>query len=241
MCKSLIAPECEFSYLSSSTYLGTIPFSEPVIFGNITSSDITITIDGPLAPYSFDYTIDETTGFIEGETSDKFRIQFSFLSTLAGKEKGKLVCLIKIETITIKFNNPDIVHDLDGNPLMTEKLEKKIPFSYVVLLESEKAAASSQSNGSLFAMLLAFGTSTFISVALGGTVEATWLLFGCIQMMSFVPLFNLNLPANFREFTKNLSVLHGEPQAIPNLFEHYVDTTGLEPFNEYFYLMSKHQ
>ena len=155
------------------------------------------------------------------------------------KKKVMQICVINIETITIKFNNPDIVHDLDGNPLLTEKLEKKIAFSYVVLLESEKAAASTQSNASLFTMLLAFGTSTFISVALGGTVEATWLLFGCIQMMSLVPLFNLNLPANFREFSKNLSVLHGEPQAIPNLFEHYVDTKGLEPYNEYFYLMSK--
>ena len=132
------------------------------------------------------------------------------------------------------------MHDLDGNPLQTAKLEKKIPFSYVVLLESEKAAAGTQSNASLFTLLLTFGTSTFISVALGGTVEATWLLFGCIQMMSFVPLFNLNLPANFREFAKNLAVLHGEPQAIPNLFEYYVDSTGLKPFNDYFYLMSKY-
>jgi hypothetical protein len=75
-------------------------------------------------------------------------------------------------------------------------------------------------------------------VALGGTVEATWLLFGTIQLMSLVPLFNLNIPANFREFSKNLAVLHGEPEAIPNLFENFVDSKNLKPFNEYYELMS---
>lgn len=109
----------------------------------------------------------------------------------------------------------------------------------MVISEEDKAAAGQQSNASLITMLLTFGTSTLISVALGGTVEATWLLFGCIQLMSFVPLFNLNLPANFREFSKNLAILHGEPEAIPNLFEDYVDVQGLEPYNEYFYLMSR--
>ena len=43
---------------------------------------------GLLLHMNFEYTIDNSTGFIEGEMSDKFRIQFSFLSTLAGKEKG---------------------------------------------------------------------------------------------------------------------------------------------------------
>ena len=58
--------------------------------------------------------------------------------------------------------------------------------------------------------------------------------------MSLIPLFNLNLPANFREFAKNMAALHGEPKFVPNLFEHIVDRSMAKPFNEYFALMSKH-
>jgi len=87
--------------------------------------------------------------------------------------------------------------------------------------------------------LLTFVTSTFITVALGGTIEATWLLLGTLQLMSFIPLFNLNLPGNFREFSRNLAVLHGEPQILPNIFESRIDTKDLEPLNNYFQLMGK--
>mmetsp|Transcript_19371 Transcript_19371/g.22556 ORF Transcript_19371/g.22556 Transcript_19371/m.22556 type:complete len:136 (-) Transcript_19371:656-1063(-) len=120
----------------------------------------------------------------------------------------------------MNFNNKKVVQDLDGNYLETASVEKKIPFLLIVISDAEKATASGQSTASIISLLLTFGTSIFVSVVLGGTVEATWLLLGTIQMMSFVPLFNLNLPANFREFSKNLAVLHGEPTAIPNLFEH---------------------
>lgn len=139
----------------------------------------------------------------------------------------------------MNFNNKKIVQDLDGNYLETNSVEKKIPFLLIVISDAEKATASGQSTASIISLLLTFGTSIFVSVVLGGTVEATWLLLGTIQMMSFVPLFNLNLPANFREFSKNLAVLHGEPTAIPNLFEHFVDTSKQKPYNDYFALMSK--
>lgn len=84
----MIGPEAEFSYLSSTTYLGTIALSETVVFGNITKSDVTIEITGPLSPYTFDYTIDNTTGFNTGELGDKFRIKFTFQSSLAGSYQG---------------------------------------------------------------------------------------------------------------------------------------------------------
>ena len=121
---------------------------------------------------------------------------------------------------------------------MNLKVSKEIPFFLSFISDEEKAAAKSQSNASLLTLLLTFGSSTFISVILGGTIEATWLLFGCIQLMSFVPLFNLNLPGNFREFSKNLAALHGEPGILPNLFENFINSTELEPYNDFFDLMS---
>jgi hypothetical protein len=129
--------------------------------------------------------------------------------------------------------------DIDGNDLQTDFVTNEIPFFLVVLSDEDKAAAGSQSNASLLALLLTFGTSTFISVALGGTIEATWLLFGTIQLMSLVPLLDMNLPANFRQFSVNLAVLHGEPEAIPNVFENFIDIKTLKPYNDYFELMSE--
>ena len=89
-CKSTIGPSSEFSTISSSNYLGTIALSKTVVFGKYTASDITITIDGPLRPYSFTSKIDSSTGFIEGSTGTKFKIQFEFLSSLAGSNQGNL-------------------------------------------------------------------------------------------------------------------------------------------------------
>ena len=139
------------------------------------------------------------------------------------------------------FNDRTRIEDVDGNKLQTIETDRSIPFMLVVLTDSEVQAAATQSNVSLLTLVLTFGTSTIISILLGGTVEATWLLFGAIQLMSFVPLLNMNLPANFREFSKNLAALHGEPEAIPNLFEIYISKEGKLPFTEYFELMSEYE
>ena len=146
---------------------------------------------------------------------------------------------MQIETITVKFNNKTIIQDLDGNNLETDFVTKQIPFFLVVVSEQDKAQASQNSVLSIISLILTFATSIFISVVLGGTIEATWLLLGTLQMMSLIPLFNLNLPGNFREFAVNLAVLNGEPQFFPNVFELFIDTSNLKPFSPYFELMSK--
>ena len=88
ICKYKIGPKWEFSTISSSSYLGTIALSENVTFNKYTEGDIIITISGPLSPYKFTYKIDNTTGFVDGQTGMKFRIQFNFQSSLAGSNKG---------------------------------------------------------------------------------------------------------------------------------------------------------
>lgn len=87
--KSLVGPECEFAYLSSSSYLATVTWLENVTFSTLNEGDIEITIDGPMSPYSFDFVINETTGWVEGDINDKFKIQFTFKSSLSGYGSGK--------------------------------------------------------------------------------------------------------------------------------------------------------
>lgn len=228
---SLISPEWVITSISSETHLMKISCTETVKFNEIDNSDLSIEIDGPLSPYKFDYVIDSSTDYIIGAVGSSFGIQFEFLSSLYGDLK---------ETITITIHNNQILEDLDGNYLKTVEMKIKIPFYLTVLTSEEKRVAQAQSGFSIVTMLLTFGTSFFIQVVLGGTIEATWLLLGTLQLMSFLPLLNLNLPANFREFNKNLAVLNGEPGFLPNIFEAYYDSLGVEikPYNRYFEMMN---
>ena len=220
--------------------MGTIAFSETITFNELKSEDIQITIDGPLSPYTFEYLIDNSTGFVTGQKGNKFGIRFTFKSSLMGSYQGKRHFILSLETITVKFLNEKIVQDVYGNYLGTSLVTKQIPFFLVVMSASEQQTASSQSTASIVSMLVTFGTSTLISVLMGGTIEATWLLLGTVQLMSFVPLLNMNLPSNFREFSKNLAMLNGEPQSLPNLFEYVISSDNQKPYNNYFELMSKH-
>lgn len=137
------------------------------------------------------------------------------------------------------FNDKSDYKNVYGNNLETDSVSTTIPFSLAYLSEDQKRQAQSQANLSIISILITFGTSLIISVLLGGKIEASWLLLGTLQLMSLVPLLNLNLPANFREFSKNLAILHGEPERIPNIFEEFVDSDNLQPFSPYFELMSK--
>ena len=89
-CISLIGPKCEFTYVSSTSYLGSIAFTENVTLGNLNDGDLEITISGPLSPYEFNYYLNESTGYTVGKVTDKFKIQFEFLSSLAGYNKGRV-------------------------------------------------------------------------------------------------------------------------------------------------------
>ena len=213
------------------THAISIACDEVVRFNEITDNDIDISIDGPLSPYKLEFTVDSTTGYVVNSTGSTFRIKIKLLSSLLGNYK---------ETITVTFNNQSIMKDVDGNNLETTRMEIQVPFSAVVLSADEEAQANSQSSFSIISLILTFGTSMLIQVVLGGTIEATWLLLGTLQLMSLLPLLNLNLPANFRQFSKNLAVLNGEPGAIPNYFEYYYDTLDIdkEPYNYYFELMN---
>lgn len=227
----MIGPKCEISSISSVNHFINIVCDEDVIFNTVDDGDISIEIEGPLSPYSYSFIIDNTTGFSTGTTSYKYAINIVFESSLFGENE---------ELIKITYNDLSILQDIDGNYLQTSYMEVEVPFQLIVLSEDEKAAASSQSSASIISLLLTFGTSVLIQMVLGGTIEATWLLLGTIQLMSLLPLLNMNLPANFREFSKNLAILNGEPEAIPNIFEYYYDTLDVikEPFNAYYEIMN---
>ena len=140
------------------------------------------------------------------------------------------------ESISVDVHNPKIITDLDGNGLRTTYMEDLISFYVFVVSDEEKEQARNQAYFSISSVFMSFGTSYLIQLILGSAIEATWLLLGTLQLMSLLPLISLNLPSNFREFSKNLAVLNGEPGAIPNIFESYYDSidVGKEPYNRYY-------
>lgn len=226
-CKSLIPPYCNLNSISEISIRAVVICSESVQLNQIQDGDITIEISGPLAPYQFSYAIDETTGYEVGDIVISYLIEFTFETSLYGDNQ---------DIISMTINNNTFIEDLDQNYLATDYSEITVPFPYYSLTEEEKRAAEQQSNSSVISLLLTFGSSFLIQFVFGSKIEASWILLGTLQMMSFLPLLNLNLPTIFREFSKNLSVLHGEPEAFPNIFKYYYDTLDLviEPFNDFF-------
>ena len=87
----LVAPKAEFSTLEESTSQGSITFDQKVKLGPIETGDIEIRIEGPFAPYTFSYLIKNETGYIEDEYKQSFKIQFTFTSSLAGGNQGKII------------------------------------------------------------------------------------------------------------------------------------------------------
>jgi len=232
-----VSPYCDFVNVNSETHEANIAFTESIVLQSLEPNDLQISMEGPLAPYEFDFEISPATGYVVGNTVKSFKIKLKFKTSLYGDLGGKPRLLICVEKIIIVFNRDKFL-DTDGNRLMTETAEAEIDFFLIVISDEERQAAEAQSGISIISIILTFGTSILFSVVLGNQIEATWLLLGTLQLMSLTPLFNLNLPQNFRVFSVNLAVLHGEPQFLPNLFEYMIDQKGLEPFNPYFDLMS---
>lgn len=87
----MVAPKAVFSTLEESTSLGSISFDQKVRLGSIEQGDIEIEIDGPFAPYSFSFEINNETGYVEGELTQTLKIKFSFTSSLVGGNQGKLI------------------------------------------------------------------------------------------------------------------------------------------------------
>lgn len=68
----------------------TITCNEDVRFLSMSPGDVKIEIDGPLAPYAFEFKVDDTTGFFPGKISRTFSIVLRFKSSLAGSSQGNI-------------------------------------------------------------------------------------------------------------------------------------------------------
>lgn len=86
-CKSLNGPVCQITKQLHQDSL-IVSCTETVQFYDINPGDINVTIDGPLAPYQFDFEVGESTGFVSGTQSKTFKIKINLKSSLYGNEQG---------------------------------------------------------------------------------------------------------------------------------------------------------
>ena len=101
-------------------------------FLDYSSEDFHVDIRGPREPYDFTYELGDTTGLTVGQATRGFSIKLTMLSSLLGGNMEKLF---------LTFKRPAVIHDHDGNQLITEETSSEFRFSIQALTpEQEKAA-----------------------------------------------------------------------------------------------------
>ncbi len=125
----------------------------------------------------------------------KLSIQVSVPCSLTGKA----------EVFYVTFNSPALVIDQDGNPLSTPSVNAKAR-GFAYMDETEKAVTESTGNAfkvlSMVTIAVVLASNAMTSVASG----AFWAFMDMLQLISYLPLIDLELPSNMYLFlTKYMS------------------------------------
>jgi len=104
--------------------------------------------------------------------------------------------------------------------------------------EADKATSSIFSWTSYLQSFSGIFLNSLLSIIMGSSLEATWLLLNTLQLMSFTPLLSLEMPSVFRLYSKQLIGIHGQISLIPNEFKRLSTNLRIKPYNDYFELMS---
>ena len=157
----------------------TISCSEEVTFVRLEPGDIKVSITGPLAPYDFEFTVNESTGFEVGKSSKTFEIHLTYKTSLAGGDKGKYISelLKNTETINIVFNQAIMV-DRDGNKLVNSQTATSSSTPTEVLTPQQQEAAETQATVGVTSIFITFGTALIIVFLLGKSLHCYSLNYG---------------------------------------------------------------
>ena len=146
-------------------------------------------------------------------------------------------CSLDRDTYIVQFNDRSRIQDLAGNSLATEFLTAKTG--------RHKYRTTDDTVGTLGAIIKYSLTSTFLlmlflSIFLGLPIGSLWHFLNMLQILSYLPMLNYDLPDNFR--TVLVEYLSGDFFALP--FDmipefpynplNYLSVFITEPFNERF-------
>jgi len=98
------------------------------------------------------------------------------------------------EQCTFTFENKEFITDLSGNPLEAEALKIKLPKSTHEESEGIKAIGEAINAASTYTVIVILGLSLFQGYAVG----SLWSFINMVQIISYIPLLDCNIPNIFR-------------------------------------------
>jgi len=121
------------------------------------------------------------------------------------------------EQISIFFKDPSTFLDQAGNGIVNKPLYTFLN-KYEYIDPETKAKLDSAGNTSMIATLGAVLINLAISLVFGGSISAMWTMVNTIQLISLLPLCNVNYPAISLLIFEKMLGSHGESTIIPNIF-----------------------
>jgi len=108
----------------------------------------------------------------------------TFYQTLLGNNQEK---------VTLTFLNSSIFIDASGNGILTNPLSSSLS-AFTYINPATAAALNSAGSSSMTATIVAIVINLGISLVFGGSISAMWTMVNTIQLVSLLPLCDVNWP-----------------------------------------------
>jgi hypothetical protein len=164
---------------------------------------LTVSIEGSQSPYKFEWSLDDESK-VSGPIQTAI-LNLEVKQSLKGTEK------IKLQFLTSK-----IYVDNTGNGIITLPLTGSLPV-YEYIDPATKAKLDAAGDTSMLATFGGMAINLGISLVFGGSISAMWTMVNTIQLISLLPLMDVNWPNIVVLVFEKMLSSHGESTAIPNL------------------------
>eukprot|EP00347_Sterkiella_histriomuscorum_P005534 403356244 len=199
-------PTPKISLVSSKNFI-YIEFDEEVQLQKaLDETNVKITITGPQSSYKFDWRLADD--YKTSEPVQMAVIELSMYSSLKGDSK---------EQVIIQFLTDQIYKDPTGNGIITVPLYSYLN-KYEYIDPETKAKLDAAGDTSMLATFGAVAINLVISQLFGGSIAAMWTMVNTIQLISLLPLCNVNFPKITVMVLEKMLTSHGESTIIPNVF-----------------------
>lgn len=137
----------------------------------------------------------------------------------------------------IRFVSPaTLFQDLQGNSGLNNALNVTLPYNFY-LTEGEQQFIELTGNTFSTATMSGLLINLAVAMILGTTMEAMWSLLNAVQLLNFLPLINVDVPANMNALFELLGFANMDIQLVEEAFVNYMieaDELEQEPYNEHF-------
>ncbi|CDW91263.1 fu domain containing protein [Stylonychia lemnae] len=197
-------PTPRISLIASNNYI-YIEFDEEVILSEeLNTTSLDIKIQGSQGNYKFDWRLGDS--YKTAEPLQLIVIETSIYQSLKGNEK---------EIVIVTFQSSSIYKDPTGNGMNVKPMYAYLN-KYDYIDPETKAKLNAAGDTSMLATFGAVAINLAISLVFGGSISAMWTMVNTIQLISLLPLCNVNYPPITLLIFEKMLGSHGESTIIPN-------------------------